>query len=51
MQALTEMIKTIALRDELVSKVSPIIGDNINYNKMTVPEVVAYACDKQFSQR
>ena len=44
--SMDEMIKTIALRDELVSKVSPIIGDNINYKKMTVSEVVAYACDK-----
>ena len=41
-----EMIKTIALRDELVNKVKPIIGENLNYNRMTVPEVVAYACDK-----
>lgn len=44
--SMDEMIKTIALRDELVNKVKPIIGENLNYNRMTVPEVVAYACDK-----
>ena len=39
-------IKYIAKRDELVSKIKPLIGDNVNYPKMNIDEVVKYACDK-----
>ena len=39
-------IKYIAKRDELVAKIRPLIGDNVNYPKMNIDEVVKYACDK-----
>ena len=39
-------IKYIAKRDELVAKIKPLIGDNVNYPKMNIDEVVKYACDK-----
>lgn len=39
-------IKYIAKRDNLVSRLKPVIGDNIKYPSMTIKEVVKYACDK-----
>lgn len=39
-------IKYIAKRDDLVNKIRPHIGDNVNYKSMTIKEVVKYACDK-----
>lgn len=39
-------IKYIAKRDELVEKLKPVIGDNVNYNAMTIEQVVKYGCDK-----
>lgn len=39
-------IKYIAKRDELVSKIRPVIGDNYKYSSMNIDEVVKYACDK-----
>lgn len=44
--SMDSMFRQIALRDELVEKVRDIIGDNVNYKKMNVSEVVKYACDK-----
>ena len=39
-------IKYIAKRDRLVSKIKPLIGDNVKYPAMSIKEVVKYACDK-----
>ena len=44
--SMDEAIKYIAKRDEIVSKVRPIIGDNAKYSSMTINEVVKYSCDK-----
>lgn len=44
--SMDEAVKYFARRDELVAKIRPIIGDNVNYGKMTIKEVVKYACDK-----
>lgn len=44
--SLDAMIKQIGQRDMLVDAIKPIIGDNINYKRMTVNEVAKYACDK-----
>ena len=41
-----EAVKYFAKRDELVSKLKPVIGDNVDYGKMTIEEIVAYGCDK-----
>ena len=44
--SMDEAIKYIAKRDNLVSQLKPVIGDNTKYSSMTIEEVVKYACDK-----
>ena len=44
--SMDEAVKYLAKRDGIISKIKPIIGDNVNYAKMSVAEVVKYACDK-----
>ncbi len=44
--SMDKAIKYIAERDDLVNRVKKVIGDNVNYKKMTINEVVKYACDK-----
>lgn len=44
--AMDSMVKMLAKRDELVSRVRPLIGDNVNYSSMTHSQVIKYACDK-----
>lgn len=39
-------IKYIAKRDDIVKRIKPLIGDNVNYSSMNIDEVVSYACDK-----
>lgn len=39
-------VKYLAKRDGIIAKIKPIIGNNVNYAKMSVSEVVKYACDK-----
>lgn len=40
------MIKYIAKKENLISRIKPVIGENAKYSEMTIPEVVKYACDK-----
>lgn len=40
------MIKYIAKKENLISRLKPVIGDNAKYSEMTIPEAVKYACDK-----
>lgn len=44
--AMDSMVKMFAKRDDLISRVRPIIGDNVKYSTMTHKELVKYACDK-----
>lgn len=44
--SMDEAVKYFAKRDDLVSKVRTLIGDNANYSSMTINEVVKYSCDK-----
>lgn len=44
--AMDSMIKMIAKRDDLVSRVRQVVGDNAKYSSMTHSQVVKYACDK-----
>ena len=44
--SMDEAIKYLAKRDSLISQLKPVIGENANYNSMSIPEVVVYACDK-----
>lgn len=44
--SMDEAIKYIAMRDNLVAQIKPVIGDNAKYSSMSIPEVVKYACDK-----
>lgn len=44
--SMDEAIRYIAKRDDLVKQIRPVIGDNVKYSSMTIPEVVKYACDK-----
>jgi len=44
--SMDEAVKYFAKRDSVISRISPIIGDNVNYKSMTLEQVVKYACDK-----
>lgn len=44
--SMDEAIKYIAKRDNLISQIKPIVGDNVKYPSMSIKEVVKYACDK-----
>lgn len=44
--SMDEAIKYLAKRDELISDIKPVIGDNASYKSMTMEQVVKYACDK-----
>lgn len=44
--AMDSMVKMFAQRDNLISRIRPLIGDNANYSSMTHSQVVKYACDK-----
>lgn len=39
-------VKYFAKRDELISRIRPIIGDNAKYSSMTIKQITKYACDK-----
>lgn len=44
--SMDEAVKYFAKRDNLVNRLKSVIGDNANYNQMTVEQVVKYGCDK-----
>lgn len=44
--SMDEAVKYFAKRDNLINRLKPVIGDNADYNKMTVEQVVKYGCDK-----
>lgn len=44
--AMDSAVKYFAKRNELISRLRPVIGDNANFNSMTTKEITKYACDK-----
>lgn len=44
--AMDSAVKYFAKRDELISRIRPVIGDNAKYSSMTIKEITKYACDK-----
>lgn len=44
--AMDSAVKYFAKRDDLISRIRPVIGDNAKYSSMTIKQLTKYACDK-----
>ena len=44
--AMDSAVRYFAKRDELISRLRPVIGDNAKFPSMTIKEITKYACDK-----